>query len=454
MSDHDQHDDHHHDDENLDRRGFLRMASLGLISAMAGGFGLPGIAIGQTAGTRPKTVVKVFMRGGCDGLHLFPPVGDAAYYMVRPNANIKPPSGSDAGSAIRLSTRFGLNPNLQPLMEIWNAGRMAIAMSTHFAEGNRSHFDCQRWIELGARNQSGNLDGLYNRYLQSKAASHPLSGVSAGTSGLAVSLQGSINVPSINEATNFQLRNSDLCSGTGCSDNRLTTELRKIIEGPIPGENATRQMTRRAQKSMLEASDVVTAAAQTYTGNTGTYTYSNSSLGRGLKLVSQLLKGNIPVQVAAVDWSNSWDTHENLLKPGEDPINQANGYHRGLQAGAQDLVAFYRDLGPLIDDVVVIVGSEFGRTVRENGSFGTDHGNGGAWFAFGGPTAGGIYGEFGSLDPADNQLLGRNYLPVVMNYKDITAEVMIRHLGLNESQVSTMFPGHTFTNYSMFSRTV
>lgn len=449
MSDH----DHDHDDENVDRRGFLRMASLGLVSAMAGGFGLPGIAIGQTAGVKPKTLVKVFMRGGADGLHLFPPVGDAAYYTVRPNANIKPPLGSDAGSAIRLSSRFGLNPNLQPLMEIWNAGRMAIAMSTHFAEGNRSHFDCQRWIEQGNRLDSVH-DGVFNRYLISQAASHPLSGLSAGSAGLAASLRGSLGVPSVDSADGFKLQNSDLCSGTGCADNLLTTELRKIVNSAAPGENATRRLTRTSQKVMLEASDLVSTAAAGYTGSTGTYAYSTSSLGKGLKLVAQLLKGNVPVQVAAVDWNNSWDTHENLLRPGQDPISQANSFQAGLTRGAQDLVAFYRDLGPLINDVVVIVGSEFGRTVKENGSFGTDHGNGGAWFAFGGPTTGGIYGEFGSLNPADNELLRGNYLPVVMNYKDIVAEVMIRHLGMNENLVSTLFQGHTFTNYRMFTRSV
>jgi uncharacterized protein (DUF1501 family) len=452
---HDDHHDHDHDHahEDVSRRSFLRTASLGLITAMAGGFGLPGIAIGQTAGVRKKTLVKVFMRGGADTLHLFPAVGDAAYYRVRANVNIKPPSSTDAGSALRLTNRFGLNPNLAPLMEIWDAGRLAIAMSTHFAEGNRSHFDCQRWIEAGKRDDNS-IDGALNRYLQTQTAPGILAGIGAGTSNLPLSLRGPVSVGSVSSSSSVSLTNNDLCSGTGCADNRLTTELLNIVSRQAPGAaTSTENVTRKAERIMLESSSTILSAAASYVGATGSLSYSNSTLGRGLKLVAQLLKANVPVQVAALDWNNGWDTHENLLPAGQDPISQTVGYQSGLRAGASDLVAFYRDLGPLLDDVIVVVGSEFGRTVKENGTFGTDHGHGGAWFSFGGQTRGGVYGEFGSLDPADNQLLGGNFLPVVMNYKDIIAEIMVRHLGMNTNLVSTIFPGHTFTNYNLFSRT-
>ncbi|MCY4336423.1 MAG: twin-arginine translocation signal domain-containing protein [Litoreibacter sp.] len=130
------------------RRDFLK--SLTAAASMVGMAGAPKFSFAQEAGQ--KTFIKVFMRGGADGLHLFPLVGDPFYYQYRPDIAIPPPS-NDINSAIDLGDPMrGMNPNLEMLMEIWDAGNMMVAPATSFDPNNRSHFDCQRWIGTGARN--------------------------------------------------------------------------------------------------------------------------------------------------------------------------------------------------------------------------------------------------------------------------------------------------------------
>ncbi|MEP2204318.1 MAG: twin-arginine translocation signal domain-containing protein, partial [Tateyamaria sp.] len=130
------------------RRDFLK--SLSAAATMVGVAGAPKFSFAQQAGG--KTFIKVFMRGGADGLHLFPLYGDPFYYDYRPDIGVPPPS-NDINSALDLGNGMrGMNPNLEMLMEIWDTGNMMLAPSTSFAGNNRSHFDCQRWIGTGARN--------------------------------------------------------------------------------------------------------------------------------------------------------------------------------------------------------------------------------------------------------------------------------------------------------------
>jgi uncharacterized protein (DUF1501 family) len=347
---------------------------------------------------------------------------------------------------------YGMNPNLLSLMEIWSSNRMAISMATHFAEGNRSHFDCQRWIEVAS--VSPGAQGVFNRYLQSIPGSDPLRAVRAGSTNLAASVAGSIVVPAINDGGSYKLVNGDWCAGSGCADNQLTTQIQAIGNTPIG--NQIERSTRQVGKTMVDTITTVQRATVGYTPTAGGMNYSDgqsgrpsSSLGRGLALVAQLLKANVPVEVAAIDWQGHWDTHENQI--GTSVTDQNNGNAKSLKDGADNLLTFWRDLGPLRDNVVVMVGSEFGRTIYENGSKGTDHGAGGAWFAFGGPTNGGLYGQLPALTDANTP---GNKAPSVMNYKNMLGEVMLRHLGVQDSLLTTLFPGHAFTNHNMFTRTV
>lgn len=444
---HHHHDDHHHEHAAMSRRKFLKGAMAGSVGLLGSSLGMPDISFGAAGG---KTLIKVFMRGGADSLSLFPMVGDINYYTHRPNIKIEAPSSADPDSAIRLDNLYGMNPNLRALLPLWEAGRLAISPATHFNEGNRSHFDCQVWVEF-ASHQAGAY-GLFNRYLQNTTGTDQLRAVRAGSTNLAGSMSGPIIVPSIDDGPGYNLVNWDWCQGSNCSDNKLAAKLREL--GAAQPGNAIEKQTRGVSKTMIETIDTVQLASKDYVP-AGGVTYADgrngrpwSTLGRGLQLVAQLLKQGVPVEVAAIDWGGHWDTHENIL--GTSVTDQAAGHAKGLKLGADNLMAFWTDLGPALQkNVVVMIGSEFGREVKENGSKGTDHGIGGAWMAFGGPTRGGIYKPLPDL--ANTTIQSSRFLPTQLNYKDMIAEVMLRHLGVADTLLPTLFPAHSFTNHNMFT---
>jgi len=447
----DDHDDcGRHGASAMSRRAFLKSASAGAIAIMGSSAGLPDISL---AAGPTKTLIKIFMRGGADPLSLFPLTGDDSYYTYRPRIAVARPSSADSNAAIRLTDAYGLNPNLAALMEIWDSGRMAISPATHFTEGNRSHFDCQTWIEIGSTDR--NLQGVFNRYLREVPNGNLLRAVRAGSTSLSQSMRGPVPVPSIASAADYKLTNSDWCKGAGCSENVLMQTLLGI-SGHATGTEIEKK-TRAITEALFKPVDVVQAANASYVPALGGINYydglsgrSVTTMGRGLRLVAQLLKAGVPVEVAALDWSGSWDTHEKQV--GTSVIDQTNGHAASLASGATDLVAFWRDIADLRDNVLVMIGSEFGRTVHENGTTGTDHGNGAAWFCFGGPTRGGIYNGMTTVEAS--RLLSGRYIPVLTNYKDILGEAMVRHLGVSESIMSRIIPGHAFTNHGMFSASV
>ncbi|MEM7752381.1 MAG: DUF1501 domain-containing protein [Pseudomonadota bacterium] len=425
------------------RRDFLK--TMTAAASMVGVAGAPKFSFAQQAGG--KTFIKVFMRGGADGLHLFPLIGDPFYYQYRPDIAIPPPSG-DINSAVDLGeTMRGMNPNLELLREIWDQGNMMIAPATSFDPNNRSHFDCQRWIGTGARNNL--IDGYMNRYMQNVAGpDHPLRGMVAGKTSISTEIRGEITVPAISNASGFNLTNNDFCEGSGCADNQLTDLMREINSHDVD-LSAVEGQVRENQLILLDSIAEVQAAGADYTPSAGGLDYSNSSLGRGLRLCAQLLKAGVPLEVAALDWNIGWDTHSNQISDTANRFtDQEKGYHSRMVEGARDFVTFYRDMGPMMNDVVVLTGSEFGRTKKQNGSEGTDHGEGGAWFAFGGPTTRAVANDVATID---DTAFSRNWLPTVTNYRNIVGEIMVRHMGMSEQLVSTVFPNHSFENYQLFS---
>ena len=427
------------------RRDFMK--SMTAAAAMAGVAGAPKFSFAQQAGG--KTFIKVFQRGGADGLHLFPLYGDNYYHDYRPQIGIEPPS-SDPNSAIDIGNGMrGMNPNFTLLREIWDTGNMMLAPATAFAESNRSHFDCQRWIGTGAKNNL--IDGYMNRYMQNVPGNdHPLRGVVAGKTSISTEIRGAIPVAAVNNGSDYKLQNSDFCSGSGCADNQLTELMREISSHDVD-LSAVDIAVRETQLIMLDTITEVQAAGVNYTPNAGGLSYSDSSLGRGLKLCAQLLKAGVPLEVAALDWNIGWDTHSDQIADGTNRFTDTSkGYHNGLVQGASDFFVFYRDMGADMANIVVLCGSEFGRTKKENGSKGTDHGIGGAWFAFGGPTQHRVAADVSTID---DTVINRNWLPSVTSYRNIVGEIMVRHMGMEERLVSTIFPNHSFEDYSLFSPT-
>jgi uncharacterized protein (DUF1501 family) len=276
---------------------------------------------------------------------------------------------------------------------------------------------------------------------------HPLRGMVAGKSSISTEIRGDIKVPAISQADNFNVTNRDFCAD-GCADNQLTDMMREIASHDVD-LSAMEGIVKDNQLVMLDSIADVARAASMYDTDPDEISYSNSDLGRGLKLCAQLLKAGIPLEVAALDWNIGWDTHSNQIATEGNPFTDpSKRYNERMAQGAADFNAFWRDMGAEMSNVVVLVGSEFGRTKKQNGSTGTDHGEGGSWFAFGGPTQQVVAPDVSTID---DTVVNRNWLPTVTSYRDIVGEIMVRHMQMDQNLISTIFPNHTFSDFELFS---
>jgi uncharacterized protein (DUF1501 family) len=443
-------------DHDFDRRAFLRLGAASGAGVLLGSAGLPALALSAGTSARRKTLIWIYAGGGNDGLHMFPKYGDPKFATYRPDIIGAPNSGPNAALALAGSTMWGLNPNLASLQEIWAQNRLAISMATAVPEGAGSHFWNEARLFRGGHTATGG--GLLARYLSLKNTTDPMAAIRAGGTDLPSILSGgTIPAVSVAEAAGFDLQVQDWCQGASCSDNRLTQQLAKLGAAAAVPAVALKDKVRVTEKTLVDSFSRVRDAASAYRAEGGA-AYSRAPIGKGLKTVAQLLKGDVPVEVAFVNWTGPFDRHVDLVEAGgvkfdpAKPANQFFGYAASLKQGADDMLAFYKDMGTRMDDVIVIVTTEFGRRIGLNGSKGVDHGFGGAWFMFGGAVKGGIYGDPGSLaarvgsGSADGAELG-----MAMNYKDMVGEIMAKHMQLDQSKLSTIFPGHTYKDPGMIN---
>jgi uncharacterized protein (DUF1501 family) len=417
------------------RRTFLR--ALAGTTAGAGTFVLdhpfrPRFRLANAQLATGKTLVVVFQRGGCDGLNTVVPYGDGEYYVLRPTIGIAPPSGGDPASAIDLDGFFGLHPGLADLKPVFDDGDMAVFPTAHYPEASRSHFTGQEWIESGA--PVDDTDGWLNRHLVSAAASTgELRGVGIGSS-LPHALRGDAVVSVFNNLADFTL---DL---PAAEEQFILDRLFPVYgQTPDPAKLNHELVHRFGRVVINDLSVVAGIDVDGYEPAPGA-SYPNTTFGRQMRQTAQLIKEGVGLEVATLG-IGGWDNHS----------DQGGGDLGGRQARrfvdfAGGIAAMYHDLGSLMDDVVILTMTEFGRTAKENGSFGTDHGNAASWFAVSRSVKGGVYGVWPGLQEAD--LYRERYLAHTVDFRDIMGEVLSTHLG--NTDLGFLLPGHTFVALDMF----
>ncbi len=410
----------------MKRREFLRY--LASVSASTAAVAMtnpfrPKLGFAQTSSG--KTIVAVFQRGGCDGVNTVIPYGDPEYPSLRPGIAIAPPNAANPNSAIDLDGFFGLHPALQPLQTPWDDGNLAVLPAVHYPNATRSHFDGQQHIESAA--DANDLDGWLNRHLVTLPQPASLRAVGFESS-LPHSLRGSEIVSSFRDLGNFNL-------GLSASDEQdLLTELNRVYSQQPDSSKAYRDLTTSFGRVLVNDLAVLSGIdTDSYVVENGA-NYPNSTFGRQMRQVAQLIKEGVGLEVAALS-IGGWDTHSGQ---GGATGRQASR-HGDFSAG---LAALYTDLGPSRqDDVLTVTMTEFGRTALENASGGTDHGHAGAWFVIGGAVNGGVYGAWPGLD-VDSMVRGR-YLNHSIDFRDVMAEIVANHLG--NADLATVIPGHTPT---------
>jgi uncharacterized protein (DUF1501 family) len=385
------------------RRIFLRNSALTVVGTAAIPAFLRRAAFGaQESGTRTKRLIVVFQRGAADGLNIVVPHGEHSYYAMRPSINIP------RSAVLDLDGFFGLHPSLSALQPIWKQKHLAIVHAAGSPDPTRSHFDAQDFMESGTPGLKATEDGWLNRSLHSLPKPEcPFRAVSMGPA-LPRILSGPEPALAMNNINEF---------GIGGGNSKAS-----------PTENSFEAMYAGSVDVVLHGSvqETFDAVKMLKSANPAQYSpaagadYPRGRFGDGLKQLAQLIKANLGVQVAFAD-IGGWDHHVN---EGSTEGQIANV----LRDFSQSLASFWIDLGDLAEDTVVVTMSEFGRTVRENGNRGTDHGHANVMFVFGGPIRGGkVYGRWPGLDVS--QLYEGRDLAVTTDFRTVLGEAVFRHLG-------------------------
>jgi uncharacterized protein (DUF1501 family) len=405
---------------SLSRRIFLRNSALAMVGVGSAPLWLERAALAQDApGRKNKVLVAIFQRGAADGLNIVVPHGEQGYYDLRPSIAIPRPSpGAAAESAIDLDGFFGLHPALAPLKPLWDLQQLAIVHAAGSPDPTRSHFDAQDFMESGTPGLKATADGWLNRALAPPTRKpSPVRAVSLGPT-LPRAMRGANNAVAVDTIGNFSVR-----------DSAAAKTLRAMYAGS--GDQILGGTGRETFEAVELLQSIQKDAGRTAAGAT----YPRGRFGDSLRQIAQLIKADVGVEVAFAE-IGGWDHHVNEVGP-RPSTGQLSAR---LEDFGGSLAAFHHDLGDRIQDVVVVTMSEFGRTAKENGNRGTDHGHANVMFVTGGPVKGGkVYGEWPGL--AREQLYEQRDLALTTDFRDILSEAVYRHLG-NRS-LKPVFPHYS-----------
>lgn len=405
----------------LNRRQFLAWSGLAGMAAAAAPAWLPRVSFARSFSSGRDVVVAIYLRGGCDGLSLVCPFGDPAYYTARPNLAVPPPDAA-TNPAVNLDGYFGLSPAMAPLLEPYQAGKLAIVHATGSTDSSRSHFDAQKFMEVGKPGDASLITGWLGRHLITANPTDPTAVLRAvGVANqLQTSLVGGPKTLPIPDVTSYGL--SGPAATRTARLNYLAARYAEL-EDPLKASALNTQATIAVLGGIGFASYVPQGGA----------TYSTSSFQRALKSTAALIKANVGVEAVAIDRSG-WDTHSNQGVFVGDMANAMSDLAGGLRA-------FFRDVIAQNWNVTVVLMSEFGRRVAENASLGTDHGHGNVMMVMGNRIAG---GQVVSIWPTLGNLYQNFDLQVTIDFRDILAEVVANRLG-NAASLPAVFPGYTPT---------
>ncbi len=414
------------------RRAFLKTGGLALYSVSLGGTPLflsraANAALDSGPHRRRKVLVTIFQRGAMDGLMAVTPFTDPLLPNLRPRLGMTPDGSAPDAAPIDLDGRFGLHPAFAPLAPLFRENRLAVVHGVGSPDATRSHFDAQDYMETGTPGRKGTRSGWLNRAVGLLGhEGTPFRAVSM-TPALPRSLYGDAPALAVADLKDFGLRLGD------------TESAQKAKEGfeRLYAQSA-QTLLQRVGRESFEAINILSKIDGSRHRPAQGVEYPRSPLGNHLRQIAQLIKANVGLEVAFAE-SGGWDTH---VQQGT-----TNGsFSRRAADLARSIAAFWADLEPHQDDIVLMTMTEFGRTVRENGSGGTDHGRGSCLFVLGNQVDGGkVHGTVPSLAP--EALEDERDLPVTTDFRAVFAEAAGKHLRIDNDQ--TLFPGWTGARFPL-----
>ena len=400
----------------MKRRKLLTIASLATAGMLLPiGFN-SWVARGIDSSNNRKRLVVIFLRGGVDGLNLLVPHQEADYYEVRPTIAVPYP-GRENG-AIDLDGFFGLHPKLKGLLPLWKEKKLAFIHASGLPIAERSHFQAQDYIESGTPGIKTTPDGWMNRLLAEFSQNRPTQALNVGVTNPYI-LKGKMEVASLKPG-------KDSTAPIPTDRPRVDRAFGDLYSGDDPLSKAY-QDGRKAREIILKDLTQEMMSASRGAENANAFVDDAAEVAR-------LMVGNAQTQLAFME-IGGWDTH----------IDQNRIFDRLLPPLAEGLVTLTKGLEPIFSDTAIVVISEFGRTVKENGNRGTDHGYGNVMFLLGGDIKGKkIYTEWSGLD--SSVLYENRDLPVTTDFREPLSVILKQHLSLSNDSLERVFPDFKANN--------
>ncbi len=401
---------------SVSRRCFMKGGAMALVgtSVIPAFLTRSVLAEMTTAAANNKRLVVLFQRGAADGLNIVVPYREKNYYAMRPSIAIP------QKQVIDLDGFFGLHPAMAAFKPLYDQGHLAVVHAAGSPDTTRSHFDAQDYMESGTPGVKSTQDGWLNRALQVEPEAGKASAFRAVALGTQVprTLQGKIPAIAVNNLADFSV------GGKGPQMSPISNAFQAMYDESSDSMlHGTGQETFEAVK-MLKAADP--AHYQPAVG----VVYPNTPFGNSLKQVAQLLKANLGVEAAFSD-IGGWDTHQNQGNVNGQLANR-------LKEFSETIAAFWQDMGTDAENVTLVTMSEFGRTARQNGTGGTDHGHANVMFVLGGTVRGGkVYGRWPGL--ANEQLNEGRDLSVTTDFRRVLGEAAYKTL--ESRNLDIVFPG-------------
>jgi len=404
---------------HFSRRYFLTRSGIGLVGLST----MPAFlqrAVAEAPAAGKKQLVVLFQRGAADGLNIVVPFAEPNYYRLRPTIAVREPGKGSQDAAIDLDGFFGLHPALAVLSPLFRQNQLAIVHAAGSPDPTRSHFDAQDYMESGTPGVKSTEDGWLDRAIGTvrEENASPFRAVAMGAN-LPRMLQGDAGAIAIPDLRQFKVQPQSAAMA-GAVQGGFEAMYAQTVDQALHGTGS----------ETFEAIDMLRKVdVSKYPPEHGAE-YPKSAIGQRLQQIGVMIKAQIGAEVLFLD-CGGWDNHVNE--------GGAQGQLANLLRDlGRSLAAFHQDMGDRMADIVVVTMSEFGRTAKENGNRGTDHGHANCMFVIGGDVKGGhVYGRWPGL--SDQQLNEGRDLALTTDFRSVVGEILMMHLGVQDLQ--PVFPG-------------
>ena len=391
------------------RRNFLKKLSLLTLAPLLRPqllFGSENEAINKSQ----PILIFIYLRGAQDGLSVISPIGEENYYKWRPNIALK----KQGAENIEIDNHFLLNPATKALKKYWVNKNLAYITEFGSTNPTRSHFDAQDFMESGSPGLKNIEDGFFNRALSKMKKTDMMTAMAIQDS-MPRSLKGKNPTISMASLKDFQFPNSEISKNISMGFEEMYQQATDKVFRGIGGEtfdSLNKIKARIKQKSVVE--------------------YPKNKLGNDLKDIASIINSELGLSIAVTEMGG-WDTH----------VNQGSSegqFTKRLEEFSESVDAFIQDIGHHFSSTLIVAITEFGRTAKENGNKGTDHGHGSVGFILGNQINGGkLYGNWSGLD--NSKLYEERDIPVTTDYRDLMSVILSKHL--NISDLAGIFPDFT-----------